>query len=86
MLHLHCDRAHYLASIWRRANRSRPIFPDSVHYGWNSDKSILWVNDIFPDEIESILVDDRYDPDDVNDAIKLFFIWNIDQSLEAILA
>ena len=69
VLRLHCERANYLACIWKRAIRSQPMFPDAVHYGWNSDKSIMWVNDIFPDEVESILVDSRYDPEDVNDAI-----------------
>ena len=68
VLRLHCERANYLAAIWRRANISQPLFPDAVHYGWNTDKSILWVNDIFPEEIESILLDARYDPEDVNDA------------------
>ena len=65
---LHCERENYLAAIWKRANMSQPFYPDAVHYGWNTDKSILWVNDIFPDEIETILLDSRYDPDDVNDA------------------
>ena len=69
VLRLHCERANYLACIWKHAIRSQPMFPDAVHYGWNSDKSIMWVNDIFPDEVESILVDSRYDPEDVNDAI-----------------
>ena len=68
VLRLHCERANYLAAIWRRANISQPLFPDAVHYGWNTDKSILWVNDIFPEEIETILLDARYDPEDVNDA------------------
>ena len=35
--------------------------------GWNEDRSIVWVNEIFPDEVEEILVDKRYDPDDTND-------------------
>lgn len=68
VLRLHCERANYLAAIWRRANISQPLFPDAVHYGWNTDKSILWVNEIFPEEIETILLDARYDPGDVTDA------------------
>ena len=68
VLRLHCERANYLAAIWRRASISLPLVPDAVHYGWNSDKSIMWVNDIFPEEVDTILLDTRYDPEDVNDA------------------
>ena len=28
----------------------------------------MWVVDVFPQEVESILFDSRYDADDVNDA------------------
>ena len=69
VLRLKCDRANYLACIWKRAHRSQTIFPASVHYGWNPDKSIMWVKEIFPEEVESILIDSSYDPDDVSDAI-----------------
>ena len=68
VLRLHCERANYLAAIWKNATTSQPEFPDTVHHGWNTDKSITWVVAIFPDEVESILLDNRYDPDDVNDA------------------
>ena len=68
VLRLHCNRANYLAAIWKRANTSVTEFPDAVYHGWNMDKSFVWVTEIFPEEIESILVDPRYDPDNVNDA------------------
>ena len=68
MLRLHCERANYLAGIWKNATTSQSQFPYAVHHGWNSDKSILWVIEIFPEEIESILLDSRYNPNDVKDA------------------
>ena len=40
-----------------------------MHYGWNLDKSIVWVIDIFPEQVESILLDLRYDSDDVIEAL-----------------
>ena len=67
VLRLHCERANYLAAIWKRATTSQSLIPDAVHFGWNPDKSIMWVADIFPEEVESILLDSRYDPDDVDD-------------------
>ena len=69
VLRLHCERANYLAAIWKRATTSRSHFPDAMHYGWNLDKSIVWVIDIFPEQVESILLDLRYDPDDVTEAL-----------------
>ena len=68
VLRLHCERANYLAAIWKRAIISQPRIPDIVHHGWNIDRTIRWVVDIFPKEVEMILLDNRYDPDDVNDA------------------
>ena len=68
VLRLHCERAHYLAAIWRRAIISRLQYPDAVHYGWYQDKTILWVIDVFPEDVESILLDSRYDPSDVDEA------------------
>ena len=68
VLRLHCERTNYFVAIWKRATLSRSAFPDAVHYGWNPDKTIMWVVDVFPQEVESILFDSRYDADDVNDA------------------
>lgn len=46
-------------------------------HDWNGDKSITWVTDIFPEEIEKIFLDPeeiekiflacRYNPDNSND-------------------
>ena len=67
-MRLHSERAHFLAAIWKRAPISQLEYSDPSHYGWNQDKSIMWVDDVFPAEIESILLDPRYDPNDVEEA------------------
>ena len=43
-------------------------FPILIH-GRNNVKSMLWVIDIFPEAIETILLDSRYDLEDVNNAL-----------------
>ena len=68
VLRLHCERAHFLAALWKRATISQLQNPDPSHYGWNQDKTIMWVDEVFPAEVESILLDPRFDPDDVEEA------------------
>ena len=53
---LHCQRANYLAGIWKRSVISQSSIPSSVYHGWNPDKSLTWCTDIFPEEVESILM------------------------------
>ena len=44
VLRLHCERANFLAAIWKKAATSHFQFPDAVHHGWNSDKSFSFLN------------------------------------------
>ena len=69
VLRLYCGESNFLAAISKKATTSHFQFPDAMHHGWNSDKSILWVIDIFPEEIESYLLDSRYDSEDVYHAL-----------------
>ena len=69
VLRLHCEREDFLVAIWKKATTSHFQFPDAVHHGWNSHKYVLWIIDIFPEEIKSILLDSHYDSEDVNDAL-----------------
>ena len=59
----------FLSGNLEESTTSHFQLPDTVHHGWNSDKSILWVINIFPVEIESILLDSCYDLEDVNDTL-----------------
>ena len=43
-------------------------FPILIH-GRSNVKSMLWVIDIFPEAIETILLDSRYDSEDANNAL-----------------
>ena len=64
VLRLHCDRAQYLAALWKRATTAEVSYPNPAYYGWNLDKSIMWVDEVFPEEVQLILLDERYDPSD----------------------
>ena len=68
VLRLHFERAHYLSALWKRATTCRLQYPDPSLYGWNQDKTIMWVDEVFPADVESILLDPRYNPDDVEEA------------------
>ena len=69
VLRLHCESTNFVAAVWKRSTESQPSIPDPVHFGWNSYRTITWMVDVFPDDIESILVDERYVPDANNDAL-----------------
>jgi hypothetical protein len=67
VLKLHSLRANFIAAIWKRSTLNNPEPPDIIYHGWDQNKCIVWVDDVFPRDIHDILMDDRYDPDAVND-------------------
>ena len=69
VLQLHGKRANFLAVNWKKVTTSHFQFPDAVHHDWNRDKSFLWAIDTFPEDIESIMLDSRYNSEDVNDVL-----------------
>ena len=65
---LHSERVNYIAATLKRVTINQLNFPNMALHGWNSDKSITWVIDIFPEKIEKMLLENRYSPNDVKGA------------------
>ena len=53
-------------------NRKWSELPDITGHGWSEDGSIKWVESVFPEGIEEILLNDNYEEDfdmDVEDTL-----------------
>ena len=61
VLHLHAQRANYVAKIWKSSNLAWHDMPDIKDNGWLENGEIDWVENVFPDDIEDILVDPEFD-------------------------
>ena len=69
VLYLHAQRANYVAKIWKSSNC------------WLENGEIDWVETVFPDDIEDILVDPEFDMnsnnsdgDDISDVMVMIFL------------
>ena len=63
-LQLHCKRLNYIARIWR-SSLSCNIDPDNIqNHGWSESGDIIWIGEAFPENIESILVNDEISDED----------------------
>ena len=67
VLMLHIKRANYVAKLSKSALISWINPRDILDNGWNQDGSIYWVNEIFPQEVEEILVDPSFVAEDYDD-------------------
>ena len=67
VLFLHVKRANYIASISKKANVAKPVFPIITDHGRNEDGSLTWTSEIFPEEVDEILLDDEFHTDDYVD-------------------
>ena len=61
VLYLHAQRANYVAKIWKSSNLAWHDKPDINDNGWLENGEIDWVETVFPDDIEDILVDPEFD-------------------------
>ena len=67
VLLLHMKRANYVAKIWKSSLTSWLESDDITEHGWLPDGSTIWVDDIFPCEVEEILCDPTFDEEDVGE-------------------
>ena len=56
-LMLHTASAHYVAKMWRLANIPLQNIGPYVGNGWLRDGSIDWIRRAYPDNVESILME-----------------------------
>ena len=61
VLYLHAQRANYVAKIWKSSNLARHDMPGIKYNSWLENGEINWVENVFPDDIEDILVDPEFD-------------------------
>ena len=67
VLLLHMKRANYVAKIWKSSLTSWLESDDITIHGWLPDGSTIWVDDIFPCEVEEILCDPTFHEEDVGE-------------------
>ena len=58
---LHLKRANYIARIWKLSLQAVINFEDIELHGWNSDGTIHWTTEEFPDDIVEILCKEEED-------------------------
>ena len=63
---LHMERANYVASIWKRSKQAQIEYPELSSHGWNSDGSIHWTDETFPDDVAELYLEDDDNSDDEN--------------------
>ena len=54
VLRKHISRAHYVAKMWRRAGQPVQSLDSYENNGWLPDGNIDWVDEIFPENIETL--------------------------------
>ena len=59
---LHCQRANMVAAIWRRCGNVIVDQANINSHGWCENGNIVWVKDVFPNNMSNILLDPAYDP------------------------
>ena len=52
---LHLKRSNYIARIWKLCFQAVIDFQDISNHGWNSDGTIKWTTEEFPDDVVEIL-------------------------------
>ena len=70
-LQLQCKRANYIAKIWRSCLNRNIDFQNVENSGWRGDGTFVWIEEAFPDQIESIIADtdeSKMDEADVEDS------------------
>ena len=52
--------SNFVAKIWKSSNLAWHDMPDIIDNGWLENGEIHWVENVFPDDIEDILVDPEF--------------------------
>ena len=54
---LHLNRCNYVACVWKSSAAPNIIYPSPSQHGWNGEFEIQWHDDIFPADLEMLLLD-----------------------------
>ena len=63
VLYLHTQRGNYVAKIWKSSNVAWHDISDITDHGWFDNREIDWVNTVFPEDIQDILINPDFDID-----------------------
>ena len=63
-LKLHSARENYVAKMWRLSLQSNTDAPNFNGYGWDSEGTIEWVHNPFPNDVDDIFFELLLDEDD----------------------
>ena len=67
VLLLHRKRANYVACIWEMCSEVNFELPSIAGHGWDQNVNICWIKELFPKDIEQILISDEYNENEAND-------------------
>ena len=68
VLYLHAQRANYVARIWKSFNVAWHDIPDITDHDWFGNGEIGWVNTVFPEDIQDILINPDFDIDNTTES------------------
>ncbi len=67
-LKLHIERANYVASMYRQADRLMMDLDDPANHGRNEEGSVVWNDVCYPDDVATLLFDNADNADETDDA------------------
>ena len=50
-----------VAALWKRSGNSTIEMPDIAEHGWDINGNIDWTGEVFPEDIENILLHEEYE-------------------------
>ena len=54
-------RPNYVAAVWKRTENPHLTLLDITEHGWNFDGSMQWIDQMFPENVADLLMDDTED-------------------------
>ena len=61
VLRLHCERANYVARLWKLSLISNEDIPSFIGNGWNDCGEIQLIEQAFPDDMDDIFFDPLFE-------------------------
>ena len=61
VLRLHILRSNMVAALWKRSMIANIEMPDITQHGWDVNGNINWVEEVFPTDVEDILLHEEYE-------------------------
>ena len=58
-LYLQIKRANFVSRLWKSTRIAKLILPNIEEHGWNTDGSIAWILDPYPEDILDLLMNDE---------------------------